>query len=89
MGDWIFVYLDSQNKIYMTREQVKEHIYQHISTEYEMGIPVHESWDGIFEGEEWVDESIKSGFTLEQLRGEIFEEVLEEWEKEHQVRYNS
>jgi hypothetical protein len=67
-----------------TREEVKEHIYQHITNEFDMGVPPHESWDGIIEGDDdWVDDSIESGFTIEQLRGEIFEEVLEEWEKNH------
>ena len=42
-------------------EEVKEKIYEHISRENEMGLPPHESWEGIMEGEEWVDECIESG----------------------------
>lgn len=68
----------------MTREEVKEFIYDHISQENDMELPVHESWGGIMEGIEWVDECIENGYTLEQLQGELFEEVLEEWEKDNQ-----
>ena len=59
----------------MTIEQVKENIYEHISLEYEMGLPPHESWEGIMEGTEWVDESIENGFTLHQLQNDLFDEV--------------
>ena len=67
----------------MTIEQVKRHIYEHISRENEMGIPPHETWEGINEGDEWVDECIKNGYTLEKLKNEIFDEVFEEWSNEN------
>ena len=67
----------------MTIEQVKENIYEHISREFEMGLPPHESWEGIIEGEEWVDESIESGFKLDDIRGKIFDEVYEKWSNEN------
>lgn len=69
----------------ITLEQIKENIYEHISREFEMGLPPHESWEGITEGEEWVDESIESGFTLEDLQGKIFDEVYEKWSNENEV----
>jgi hypothetical protein len=40
----------------MKKEEVVGLIYQHIQNENEMGLPPQESWEGIFEGEEWVDE---------------------------------
>jgi hypothetical protein len=68
----------------MTIEEVKEKIYEHISLENEMGLPPHESWEGIVEGEDWVDECIENGFTLEKLRNEIFDEVFEKWSNENE-----
>ena len=69
----------------MTIEQVKENIYEHITLEHGMGLPPHESWEGINVGEEWVDESIENGFNLDDLRGKIFDEVYEQWSKENDV----
>lgn len=66
----------------ITKEEVKEKIYEHINLENEMGIPPHESWEGIVEGEEWVDECIEGGYTIEQLN-ELFDEVIEQWEKDN------
>lgn len=60
----------------MTRKEVVDLIYQHIQTENEMGLPPNRSWEGIFEGDEWVDECIKSGFTLFQLQNELFNEAI-------------
>ena len=68
----------------MTIDQVKESIREHIEREHEMGIPPHESWEGITEGDEWVDESIESGFTLHQLQNELFDEVYEKWSEENE-----
>lgn len=68
----------------MTIEQVKEKIYEHITLESEMGLPPHESWEGIMEGEEWVEECIESGYTIEQLKNELFDEVYEKWSKENE-----
>lgn len=68
----------------MTIEQVKENIYEHISREHEMGIPPHESWEGIEEGTEWVDESIESGITLDQIHNVYFDEVYEKWSEENE-----
>jgi hypothetical protein len=68
----------------MTNEQVKEKIYEHISREHEMGLPPHESWEGILEGDDWVDECIENGYTLDKLRNELFDEVYEEWSKENE-----
>ena len=67
----------------ITKEEVKEMIYEHINLENKMGIPPHESWEGIVEGEEWVDECIESGYTIEQLKNELFDEVIEQWEKDN------
>ena len=69
----------------VTIEQVKENIYEHISRENEMGLPPQESWESIVGGEEWVDESVKSGITLKDLRGKIFDEVYEKWSNENEV----
>lgn len=66
-------------------DQVKERIYEHISREHEMGLPPHESWEGIMEGEDWVDECIGSGYTLHQLQNELFDEVYEKWSNENEV----
>ena len=68
----------------MTIEQVKEKIYEHISREHEMGIPPHESWEGITEGDEWVDECVENGYTLEKLQNEMFDEVYEKWSNENE-----
>jgi hypothetical protein len=77
----LFLYPKSNT---MTIEQVKEKIYEHISREHEMGVPPHESWEGITEGEEWVDECIEQGYTIEKLQNEMFDEVYEEWSKENE-----
>jgi hypothetical protein len=67
----------------MTIEQVKESIYEHITRESEMGLPPHESWEGIVEGEDWVDECIENGYTIEQMKNELFDEVYEKWDQEN------
>ena len=68
----------------MTIENVKELIYDHINLEHEMGIPPHESWEGIVEGEEWVDECIQNGYTIDQLKNDLFDEVYEKWSEENE-----
>ena len=68
----------------LTIQDVKERIYDHIQTESNMGIPPHESWEGITEGDEWVDECIESGFTLKQFQNELFDEVYEKWSNENE-----
>jgi hypothetical protein len=68
----------------MTKENVMELIYEHISRENEMGLPPHESWEGIMEGEEWVDECVENGYTIEQLQTELFDEVYEKWSNENE-----
>ena len=68
----------------MTKENVMELIYDHISRENEMGLPPHESWEGIMEGEEWVDECVENGYTIEQLQTELFDEVYEKWSNENE-----
>ena len=68
----------------MTIENVKELIYDHITLEHGMGIPPHESWEGIVEGEEWVDECIQNGYTIKQLREELFDGVYEKWSEENE-----
>lgn len=68
----------------MTKENVMELIYDHISRENEMGLPPHESWEGIVEGEEWVDECVENGYTIEQLQTELFDEVYEKWSEENE-----
>lgn len=68
----------------MTIQDVKERIYGHIQTEFNMGIPPHESWEGIVEGDEWVDECIESGYTIDQLKNEFFDEVYEKWSNENE-----
>jgi hypothetical protein len=69
----------------MTKENVVDLIYQHIQNENEMGLPPQESWEGIFEGEEWVDECIKNGFTLHQLQNELFDEAIQKfWDNEEE-----
>jgi hypothetical protein len=68
----------------MTIENVKELIYDHISREHEMGLPPHESWEGIVEGDEWVDECIENGYTIEQLKTDLFDEVYEKWSEENE-----
>ena len=67
----------------MTRQEVVGLIYQHIQNENEMGLPPQESWEGIFEGTEWVDECIKNGYTLNQLQNELFDEAIQMfWDSE-------
>lgn len=68
----------------MTKENVMELIYDHISRENEMGLPPHESWEGIIEGEEWVDGCVENGYTIEQLQTELFDEVYEKWSNENE-----
>lgn len=68
----------------MTIEEVKELIYDHIDREYQMGLPPQESWEGIVEGEEWVDECIENGYTIEQMKNEMFDEVYEKWSNENE-----
>jgi hypothetical protein len=48
-----------------------------------MGLPPHESWEGIVEGEDWVDECIENGYTIEQMKNELFDEVYEKWDQEN------
>ena len=68
----------SPKLIKMTRQEVVGLIYQHIQTENEMGLPPNRSWEGIFEGDnDWVDECIKSGYTLFQLQNELFNEAIQ------------
>jgi hypothetical protein len=69
----------------MTIENVKELIYDHITLENGMGIPPQESWEGIVEGVEWVDECIQNGYTIKQLRDELFDGVYEKWSDENEV----
>lgn len=68
----------------MTRNDVLELIYDHINVEHQMGLPPHESWEGIVEGDDWVDECIENGYTIEQLQGELFDEVYDKWSKENE-----
>lgn len=70
--------------ITMTIEQVKDLIYGHITLEHGMGIPPHESWEGIDEGIEWVDECIENGYTIKQLQEELFDGVYEKWSEENE-----
>jgi hypothetical protein len=65
-------------------EEVKERIYDHIQTESNMGLPPHESWEGITESDEWVEECIESGYTIDQLKNELFDEVYEKWSDENE-----
>ena len=67
----------------ITLEQIKEEIYSHISNEYDMGLPPHESWESIDEDHDWVEESLKIGYTLQDIQSKIFDEVMEEWWKDH------
>jgi hypothetical protein len=67
----------------MKKEEVVGLIYQHIQNENEMGLPPQESWEGIFEGEEWVDKCIKNGYTSHQLQNELFDEAIQMfWDNE-------
>lgn len=72
-----------QKQFIMTIEEVKQHIYEHISRENEMGLPPHESWEGISEGEDWVDICVENGYSVEQMKTEIFDEVYEEWSEDN------
>lgn len=68
----------------VSEKKMKEYIYSHIGREYEMGLPPQESWEGIESGDEdWVDDCIGSGFSLEDMKGKYFEEVLDKWYKDN------
>jgi len=69
-----------KSNIMMTIEQVKEELYNHITQEYNMGLPPHESWESIDEDFEWV---VESGMTLQEIQSRVFDEVMEEWWKDH------
>lgn len=69
----------------ITLEQIKDEIYSHITNENDMGLPPHESWEGITDDHDWVVESLENGYTLEDLQGKIFDEVYEKWSNENEV----
>lgn len=68
----------------LTVEQVKELIYEHITQENEMGIPVNDTWEGIMEGVDWVDECIESGYSIQLLTNDLYNEVIEKWLQENE-----
>lgn len=72
------------NHMKLSIEEVKEKIYDHIQIEFNMGLPPHESWEGITEIHDWVEECIESGYTIDQLKNELFDEVYEKWSNENE-----
>jgi hypothetical protein len=64
----------------MTIEEVKDEIYNHITQEHNMGLPPHESWESIDEDFEGYTDS---EYSLEDIKGWIFDQVMEEWWKDH------